>query len=83
MSNNNTRFESYDSLAGVHPPSESCPSCEHYYTGACDGLRGWCKSYKQYRVKTLEELVKVSIGTNVMVGFLIIEILATLLLIIR
>ena len=83
MSNNNTRFESYDRLAGVHPPPESCPSCEHYYTGACDGLRGGCKSYKQYRVKTLEELVKVSIGTNVMVGFLIIVILTTLLLIIR
>lgn len=83
MSNNNTRFESYDQPSEVRPPTESCTSCEHYYTGACDGLRGWCKSYKQYRVKTLEELIKVSIGTNVMVGFLIIVILATLLLIIR
>ena len=83
MSNNNTRFESYDNLSGVHPPSESCTSCEHYYTGACDGLRGWCKSYKQYRAMTLEELVKVSIGTTVLVGCLIIVILVTLLLIIR
>lgn len=69
---NNKRFETYETNKESRPPTEDCFSCEHYYTGACDGLRGCCKSYKQYRAKTLEELVKVAIGTTVLVGFAII-----------
>lgn len=62
------RFETYEATKQSRPPTENCSTCEHYYTGACDGLRGWCKSYKAYRAKTLEELVKVAIGTTVIIG---------------
>lgn len=58
------RFETYEVTKQSRPPTENCSTCEHYYTGACDGLRGWCKSYKAYRAKTLEELVKIAIGTT-------------------
>ena len=66
------RFDTYEVTKQSRPPTENCSTCEHYYTGACDGLRGWCKNYKQYRAKTLEELIKVAIGTTVLVGALII-----------
>lgn len=67
------RFESYEVTNQSRPPTGgTCSDCEHYYTGACDGLRGYCKSYKPYRARTLEELVKVAIGTTVLVGFAII-----------
>lgn len=62
------RFDTYEVTKQSRPPTETCSSCEHYYTGACDGLRGWCKNYKQYRSLTLEQMVKVSIGTTVLVG---------------
>jgi hypothetical protein len=62
------RFETYEVTKQSRPPTENCSTCEYYFTGACDGLRGWCKSYKAYRAKTLEELVKVAIGTTVLVG---------------
>lgn len=62
------RFDTYEVTKQSRPPTENCSSCEHYYTGACDGLRGWCNSYKQYRAKTIEELVKIAIGTTVLVG---------------
>lgn len=62
------RFDTYEVTKQSRPPTENCSTCEHYYTGACDGLMGWCKSYKAYRAKTLEELVKVAIGTTVLVG---------------
>lgn len=58
------RFETYEVTKQSRPPTENCSTCEHYYTGACDGLRGWCSSYKQYRARTLEELVKIGIGTT-------------------
>ena len=61
---NDKRFETYEATKQSRPPTENCSTCEHYYTGACDGLRGWCKSYKAYRAKTLEELVKIAIGTT-------------------
>ncbi len=66
------RFETYEVTKQSRPPTENCSTCEHYYTGACDGLRGWCKSYKQYRAKTLEELIKVAIGTTVLIGGVIL-----------
>ena len=69
---NNKRFETYDINKESRPPTEGCSSCEHYYTGACDGLRGWCNSYKQYRAKTLEELIKVAIGTTTIIGIAVI-----------
>jgi hypothetical protein len=62
------RFETYEATKQSRPPTENCSTCEHYFTGACDGLRGYCGSYKQYRAKTLEELIKIAIGTTVMVG---------------
>lgn len=64
----NKRFDTYETTKQSRSPTENCSTCENYYTGACDGLRGWCHSYKQYRAKTLEELVKISIGTTVLVG---------------
>ena len=66
------RFETYSMTKPSRPPTENCSTCEHYYTGACDGLQGYCKNYKQYRAKTLEELVKISIGTTVLVGAVIV-----------
>lgn len=66
------RFETYDMTNESKPPTENCSTCENYFTGACDGLRGYCSSYKQYRSKTLEELIKVAIGTTVLVGGLIV-----------
>lgn len=66
------RFEMYEVNKESRPPTENCSTCEHYFTGACDGLRGWCQSYKQYRSKTLEELIKVAIGTTVLVGGVIV-----------
>lgn len=64
------RFEDYNTKP-TKPPTENCSTCEHYYMGTCDGLRGWCNSYKQYRAKTLEELVKVAIGTTTLFGVLL------------
>lgn len=66
------RFDNYEVTKQSRPPTENCSTCEHYFTGACDGLRGWCKSYKPYRVKTIEELIKVAIGTTVLVGGVIV-----------
>lgn len=80
---NNKRFETYETNKESRPPTEDCFSCEHYYTGACDGLRGWCKSYKQYRAKTLEELVKISIGTTVLTGALVIATLIAVIVIVH
>ena len=65
------RFDTYEVTKQSRPPTDNCSTCESYYMGACDGLRGWCKSYKAYRAKTLEELVKVAIGTTVLVGGLL------------
>ena len=62
------RFETYEVTKQSRPPTENCSTCENYFVGACDGLRGWCKAYKPYRAKTLEELIKVAIGTTVLVG---------------
>ena len=70
----NKRFDTYEVTKQSRPPTENCSTCEHYYTGACDGLRGWCKAYKQYRAKTLEELVKIAIGTTVLVGGFIVVV---------
>lgn len=49
---------------------ENCNSCESYYTGACDGLKGYCSSYKAYRVRTLEELIRINIGVTSVCMFL-------------
>lgn len=68
------RFETYEVNKESRPPTENCSTCEHYFTGACDGLRGWCNSYKQYRSKTLEDLIKVSIGTTTIIGGVIVLI---------
>lgn len=60
------RFEEFE----IKPAKvENCNTCESYYMGACDGLRGHCQSYKQYRVRTLEELVKIAIGITVVCNF--------------
>lgn len=64
------RFEDYKPEER-RPPANNCSTCEHYYMGTCDGLRGWCNNYKQYRAKTLEELVKISIGTTTLFGVLL------------
>lgn len=69
---NDKRFETYEVTKESKPPTENCTTCENYYTGACDGLRGWCGSYKQYRAKTLEELIKIAIGTTTIFGVLIV-----------
>ena len=69
---NDKRFETYEVTKESKPPTENCTTCENYYTGACDGLRGWCASYKQYRAKTLEELIKIAIGTTTIFGILIV-----------
>ena len=66
------RFETYEVTKESKPPTENCTTCENYFTGACDGLRGWCTSYKQYRAKTLEELIKIAIGTTTIFGVLIV-----------
>jgi hypothetical protein len=77
----NNRFE----FGTDAPPDkqENCTTCESYYTGACDGLRGYCKSYKQYRVRTLEELIKVAIGTTVLVGGVLLVAILTGIWILR
>lgn len=62
------RFETYEVTKESRPPTENCSTCENYYTGACDGLRGWCNSYKQYRAKTLEDRINVAIGLTTMFG---------------
>lgn len=77
------RFETYEVTKQSRPPTENCSTCENYYTGACDGLRGYCSSYKQYRAKTIEELVKVAIGTITVVGALIIALQIATVLILR
>ena len=77
------RFETYEVTKQSRPPTENCSTCEHYYTGACDGLRGWCKSYKAYRAKTLEELVKISIGTTTILTTLTWIIMLCMFLAIR
>lgn len=77
------RFDTYEVTKQSRPPTENCSTCEHYYTGACDGLRGWCKSYKAYRAKTLEELVKVAIGTTVIIGGMTWIILLCMFLAVR
>lgn len=69
---NDKRFETYEVTKESKPPTENCTTCENYFTGACDGLRGWCPSYKQYRAKTLEELIKIAIGTTTIFGVLIV-----------
>lgn len=69
---NDKRFETYEVTKESKPPTENCTTCENYYTGACDGLRGWCGSYKQYRAKTLEELIKIAIGTTTIFSVLIV-----------
>lgn len=69
---NDKRFETYEVTKESKPPTENCTTCENYYTGACDGLRGWCGSYKQYRAKTLEELIKIAIGITTIFGVLIV-----------
>lgn len=63
------RFEDFDPN---DTKVENCNTCEPYYTGACDGSKGYCKSYKPYRVRTLEDLIKIAIGTNVIFGMLIV-----------
>ena len=80
---NDKRFDTYEMSKQSRPPTENCSTCEHYYTGACDGLRGWCKSYKAYRAKTLEELVKVAIGTTVIMGGMTWIILLCMFLAVR
>lgn len=79
---NDKRFETYEVTKESRPPTENCSTCENYYTGACDGLRGWCSSYKQYRAKTLEELIKIAIGTTTLVGaaILIMQIISLIVL---
>lgn len=78
-----TRFETYSVTKQSRPPTENCSTCEHYFTGACDGLRGWCKSYKQYRSKTLEELIKVAIGTTVLCTGLILVMQIAMIIALR
>lgn len=65
----NERFEFGESTTPKQ--IENCNSCENYYTGACDGLRGYCSSYKAYRVRTLEELARINIGTIGLVGIVL------------
>ena len=77
------RFETYEVTKQSRPPTENCSTCENYYTGACDGLRGWCKAYKQYRAKTLEELIKVAIGTTVLCTGLIIVMQIAMIIALR
>lgn len=77
------RFETYEVTKQSRPPTENCSTCEHYYTGACDGLRGWCKAYKAYRAKTLEELVKIAIGTTTILTALTWIIMGCMYLAIR
>ena len=64
------RFEDYKTEER-RPPAHNCSTCEHYYMSTCDGLRGWCNEHKPYRAKTIEELIKISIGTTTLFGVLL------------
>lgn len=60
-----------------------CNSCGHYYSGACDGKLGNCKSYYPTRYVRLEEMVKVAIGTTVLGAAVTILILGLIVMFVR
>ena len=60
-----------------------CNSCGHYYSGACDGKLGNCKSYYPTRYVRLEEMVKVGIGTTVLAAAAVIVIIGLMIVFVR